>query len=428
MEILVPGRPFNIFEIIAILLSVTALFAFINERFVKLPTPIGVTAAGLISSLIILGAGPLVRPAIEGFLFSLNFNALVLNGMLSFLLFAGSLTVSLDEISKFKWPILVLTTVGVVLSTFLVGGLIYGIALGLGLELPFLYALLFGSLISPTDPIAVLSILKRLGAPKDIETLITGESLFNDGVGVVVFTVILSLVAGGHGEANFASVSLLLLQEAGGGILFGLVAGYLTYRMLKELNNPSVEILLTLALVTGGYALAGVLHISGPLAMVVAGLFIGNRGRLFAMSERTRQHLFIFWETTDEILNAVLFVLIGLEILIVPFVPINFLLAFMTVPVVLIARLTSVGLPIQLLRLARQSFIPYTVRMMVWGGLRGGISIALALSLPASPERDLIITSTYAVVVFSILVQGLTVGRVVARIPQHPLTAEETLT
>ena len=420
MEILTPRQSFTVFEITAILLTVTALFGYINERFVKLPTPIGVTAAGLISSLLIVLMGPLVAPLVETFLLNLNFNALVLEGMLSFLLFAGSLTVSLDEINRRKWSILILATLGVTLSTFIVGGLVYGSSLLLGLDLPFIYALLFGALISPTDPIAVLAILKRLGAPQDIETLITGESLFNDGIGVVVFTVILGIAAGGGahgghgGEASLASVGLFLLQEAGGGILFGLVAGYLAYKMLKSIDDYAIEVLITLALVTGGYALAQSIHISGPLAMVIAGLFIGNRGRLMAMSEKTQNHLFSFWETTDQILNAVLFVLIGLEILVVETTALNIVLAVFTVPLVLLSRFVSVGLPIAALRI-RQLFVPYTIRMLVWGGLRGGISIALALSLPESSERDLIVTLTYAVVVFSILVQGLSVGKVVAR-------------
>ena len=280
------------------------------------------------------------------------------------------------------------------------------------MELPFIYALLFGALISPTDPIAVLSILRTVGVPKDIETLITGESLFNDGVGVVVFSVILSLVGAGHGgEAGGESIALLFATEALGGIVYGFVIGLIAYYLLKNVDNYSVEVLITLALVTGGYALALGLHTSGPLAMVVAGLFIGNRGRLFAMSDRTREHLDTFWEMTDEIFNAVLFVLIGLEMLIVEFVPLEFYAALLVIPLVLLSRLVSVGVPINLLRL-RRNFLPYTVRMMVWGGLRGGISIALALSLPPGEERHLIVAMTYGVVVFAILVQGLTVGQI----------------
>ena len=409
----------NGFEVLAILLTLTAVFGYINERYIKLPTPIGVTLIAIVLSLLFLGfASPEVRNWAEGFLTGLDFNALVLEGMLSFLLFAGSLTVNLEDLAKQKWPVLILATLGVVASTFIVGTLTFFLAGLLGLELPFIYALLFGALISPTDPIAVLSILRRVGVPKDIETLITGESLFNDGVGVVVFSVILSLVGAGHGgEAGGESIALLFATEALGGIVYGFVIGLIAYYFLKNVDNYSVEVLITLALVTGGYALALALHTSGPLAMVVAGLFIGNRGRLFAMSDRTREHLDTFWEMTDEILNAVLFVLIGLEMLIVEFVPLEFYAALLVIPLVLLSRLVSVGVPINLLRL-RRNFLPYTVRMMVWGGLRGGISIALALSLPPGEERHLILAMTYGVVVFAILVQGLTVGQVAKRIPK----------
>ena len=413
----------NGFEVLAILLTLTAVFGYINERYIKLPTPIGVTLIAIVLSLLFLGfATPDVRDWAEGFLTGLNFNDLVLEGMLSFLLFAGSLTVNLEDLAKQKWPVLILATLGVVASTFIVGTLSFFLTGLLGLELPFIYALLFGALISPTDPIAVLSILRRVGVPKDIETLITGESLFNDGVGVVVFSVILSLVGAGHGvgtggEAGGESIALLFATEALGGIVYGFVIGLIAYYLLKNVDNYSVEVLITLALVTGGYALALALHTSGPLAMVVAGLFIGNRGRLFAMSDRTREHLDTFWEMTDEIFNAVLFVLIGLEMLIVDFVPLEVYAALLAIPLVLLSRTISVGVPINLLRL-RRNFLPYTVRMMVWGGLRGGISIALALSLPPSAERDLIVTMTYGVVVFAILVQGLTVGQVAKRIPK----------
>ena len=409
------------FEVLAILLTLTAVFGYINERYIKLPTPIGVTLIAIVLSLVFLGfASPNVTSWAERFLTGLDFNRLVLDGMLSFLLFAGSLTVNLEDLAKQKWPVLILATLGVLTSTFVVGGFAYGLTRLLGLELPFIYALLFGALISPTDPIAVLAILRRVGVPKDIETLITGESLFNDGVGVVVFSVILSLVGAGHsagGEAGFESVALLFATEALGGVVYGFVIGLIAYYLLKNVDNYSVEVLITLSLVTGGYALALALHTSGPLAMVVAGLFIGNRGRLFAMSDRTREHLDTFWEMTDEIFNAVLFVLIGLEMLIVEFLPIEFYAALLVIPLVLLSRLVSVGVPINLLRL-RRNFLPYTVRMMVWGGLRGGISIALALSLPPGEERHLILAMTYGVVVFAILVQGLTVGQVAKRIPK----------
>jgi len=408
----------NTFEVLAVLLCITALFGYLNERYIKLPTPIGVTLIALLLSLgLLLFASPVVVTWADNFLLNLDFNALVLEGMLSFLLFAGALTVNLEDLSKQKWVVLTLATVGVLTSTFVVGGFVYLMAGFLGLELPLIYALLFGSLISPTDPIAVLSILKRVGVPKDIETLITGESLFNDGVGVVIFSVILSLVAEGHGATGVGGIALLFAQEALGGIVFGLVIGLGAYYLLNNIDNYSVEILITLALVTGGYALALALHTSGPLAMVVAGLFIGNRGRLFAMSDKTREHLDTFWEMTDEILNAVLFVLIGLEMLILDFSARQFVPALLVIPIVLLGRLISVGTPISLFRL-RRNFLPYTVRMMVWGGLRGGISIALALSLPPGEPRDLLLVLTYSVVVFAILVQGLTLERVASRVPK----------
>lgn len=409
----------NTFEVLAVLLCIAALFGYLNERYIKLPTPIGVTLVALLLSLgLLLFASPVVVTWADNFLLNLDFNALVLEGMLSFLLFAGALTVNLEDLSKQKWVVLTLATVGVLTSTLVVGGFVYLMARFLGLELPLIYALLFGSLISPTDPIAMLSILKRVGVPKDIGTLTTGESLFNDGVGVVIFSVILSLVAEGHGAAGVGGIALLFAQEALGGIVFGLVIGLGAYYLLNNIDNHSVEILITLALVTGGYALALALHTSGPLAMVVAGLLIGNRGRLFAMSDKTRKHLNTFWEMTNEILNAVLFVLIGLEMLILDFSARQFMPALLVVPIVLLGRLISVGTPISLFRL-RHNFLPCTVRMMVWGGLRGGISVALALSLPPGEPRDLLLVLTYSVVVFAILVQGLTLERVASRVPKE---------
>ena len=411
----------NVFEILAIILTITALFAYINERFIKLPTPIGVTLVGLIISLgLVIFKNEFLGLWAADFLASLNFNEIVMGGMLSYLLFAGSLTVNLDNINKQKWPILTLATLGVIMSTFIVGTLTFYALQIVGIHLSYLYALLFGALISPTDPIAVLSILRKVGVPKGIETLITGESLFNDGVGVVVFSVILTLLGAGHGaegeSGGAMAVAQLFAQEAIGGIIFGMAIGLIAYYLLKSIDEYSVEILITLSLVTGGYAPASHLHTSGPLAMVVAGIFIGNQGRLFAMSERTREHIDTFWEVVDEILNMILFVLIGLEVIIVNFDSKSLIIAILAIPLVLLGRFISVSLPISLMRL-RKTFLPYTIRMMVWGGLRGGISIALALSLPAGEERDLIIKLTYAVVVFSILVQGLTIGKVAAKIP-----------
>ncbi len=404
------------FEAAAILVTATALFAFVNARFLKLPTPIGVTLAALSVSLVLVTfGGPATAAWADQFLRLLDFNQLVLQGMLSFLLFAGALFVDLDDLDRQKGPILALATVGILLSTFIVGTLSYVLAGWLGIDLPFVYALLFGALISPTDPIAVLSILKRVGVGKDTESLITGESLFNDGVGVVVFSILLSLAGGaGHGGGGVADVALLFLQEAVGGVVFGVALGYVAYRLMRQVDDYTTEILLTLAVVTGGYAAATALHTSGPLAVVVAGLFIGNRGRLLAMSQRTREHLDTFWELVDEVVNTILFVLIGIEVLVLKFTALSIEAALVAIPLVLLARFLSVGAPIGLLRL-RRDFAAYTTRLLVWGGLRGGISIALALALPAGPERDLILTMTYGVVVFSILVQGLTVGRLARR-------------
>jgi CPA1 family monovalent cation:H+ antiporter len=302
----------------------------------------------------------------------------------------------------------------VVLSTFLVGAAIWGLTHLFGLDLPFLHALLFGALISPTDPIAVLGILKTAGAPRDLEVMIAGESLFNDGVGVVVFTMIMGFIAGGH-EVSFGGAAQLFLVEAVGGGFFGLVLGYAAYRLLRTVDHYVVEILITLSLVAGGYALADALHTSGPIAMVIAGLFIGNHGRVFGMSDRTRVHLDTFWALIDEILNALLFVMIGLEVLIVEVQPFSLILGLLAIPIVLAIRGLSVGAPITLLRRIR-TYPRGTILMMTWCGVRGGISIALALALPPSPQRDLVLLITYTVVLFSILVQGLTIGRLVRRL------------
>ncbi|HGY09604.1 MAG TPA: sodium:proton antiporter [Oceanithermus profundus] len=402
----------GLFDALGALFTLTALFAYLNYQYVRLPTPIGVMLAGLLFSLGLLLVGGPAESWAQELVASVPFEEVLMQGMLAFLLFAGALHVNLDDLRRRWLSILTLATLGVLVSTFIVGSGVYYLAGWLGLELPYVYALLFGALISPTDPIAVLGLLKRAGVPKDLETLISGESLFNDGVGVVVFAVILSLADahGGHAEASLAAVAAFFAQEALGGLALGLGLGLVAFYMLRRTDDYSVEVLITLALVSGGYALAAYLHTSGPLAMVVAGLLIGNHGRAFAMSERTREHLDTFWEMTDEILNALLFVLIGLEVLLVRYTPGYLELAALSVPLVLAARFLSVGLPIGLLRLVRP-FAGYTVRLMTWGGLRGGISVALALGLPPGPERELILAMTYGVVVFSVLVQGLTIGR-----------------
>ena len=410
----------SLFEIAAILITLAALFSYFNERYVGMPSTIGLMFISLVISLGLIAManfGLDVESRAESVLAEIDFSELLLHGMLGFLLFAGALHINLGDLLQQKWIISSLATAGVLTSTLIVAPLTWILLRSLGLELPFIYCLLFGALISPTDPIAVLGILKSANAPKSLETKITGESLFNDGVGVVVFIVLLDIVRGGH-EIDAADVALFFLQEVVGGAAFGLAMGYLVYWMLKSVNNYPVEILLTMALVTGTYALAETLHLSAPLAVVVAGLLIGNQGRALAMSEKTCEHLDSFWELVDEILNAVLFVLIGLEILVLQF-NLSYLLAGLAaIPLVLAARWVSVGIPISLLRLRRE-FSPNVVKIMTWGGLRGGISVALALSLPAGPERDVILAITYTVVVFSILVQGMTIGRL------FPSTADQ---
>ncbi|WP_457636727.1 cation:proton antiporter [Oceanithermus sp.] len=403
----------GIFDAMGALFTLTAVFAYLNYQYLKLPTPIGVMLAGIVLSLTLLLLGGPAEAWARSLLTTVPLDRVLMQGMLAFLLFAGALHVNLEDLHRRWVSILTLATLGVLLSTFLVGTGVYYLASWLNVGLPYLTALLFGALISPTDPIAVLGLLKRAGVPKDLEVLISGESLFNDGVGVVVFAVILSLISGaeGHGTASASAALGFFLREAGGGLALGLALGLLAFYTLKKTDDYSVEVLITLALVSGGYSLASSLHTSGPLAMVVAGLLIGNHGRTLAMSERTREHLDTFWEMTDEILNALLFVLIGLEMLLIRYTPGYLELALLTIPLVLGARFLSVGLPISLLRRFRH-FARYTVRLMTWGGLRGGISVALALSLPPGGDRDVILALTYGVVVFSVLVQGLTIGKV----------------
>lgn len=409
----------SLFDLGAILLTIAALLSYINERYLHLPPTIGLMLIALLLSLGLIGTTMLgwdMEARAEAILARIDFSELLLHSMLAFLLFAGALHVNLEDLLQQKWIISTLATVGIMISTILVAVLTWVAFDALGLDLPFLYCLLFGALISPTDPIAVLGILKSCNAPKSLETKITGESLFNDGVGVVVFIVLLDIVKGGH-AVEPVEVLLFFLQEAVGGALFGLGAGFVTYWMLKSVDHYPVEILLTLALVAGGYALAEALHLSAPIAMVVAGLLIGNQGRALAMSQKTCEHLDSFWELVDEILNAVLFVLIGLEILVLSF-KLSYLQAGLAaIPIVLLARWISVGIPVTILRLRRE-FSENVIKIMTWGGLRGGISVALALSLPQGPERELILAVTYPVVVFSILVQGLTLGRLFPKSPE----------
>ena len=400
------------YDLIALVVTVAALFSYINHRFLKLPTTIGVMLIGLLFSLgllVLREFGLPLADQVAVMITTVDLEDALMHGMLSFLLFAGALHVNLTDLAAQKWIIGLLATIGVVTSTFLVGTGLWLLLPMFGLSLSYLYCLLFGALISPTDPIAVLALLKSAGVSKSLETKIAGESLFNDGVGVVVFMVLLGL-ATGTTEISADSILLLFVEEVFGGALFGLAIGFIVYRMLAGVDNYQVEVLLTLGLVTGGYALASYWHLSGPIAIVVAGLIVGNHGRSRAMSETTREHLDSFWELIDEVLNVVLFLLLGMELLIVTPVPGWLPLVSLTILLVLSARLVSISIPLFSLRRLR-SFSRGVLPILTWGGLRGGISVALALSLPAGGERGLLLLLTYAVVVFSIFAQGLTVGR-----------------
>ncbi len=408
----------DLLQITAVLISLTALFSFLNHVYLKLPSTIGVMAISIALSLVLLILGsmgyPLLLEQEKNLLEGIDFSTTLLHGMLSFLLFAGALHVDLNRLKSMKWVVASLATIGVLLSTIIVAWLVWLVASLLQLPLEFVHCLLFGALISPTDPVAVISTLKTLGVPASLETKIAGESLFNDGVGVVLFLVIFNIAYSSE-QMHASEVVELFITETLGGALFGIVAGYIAYRMLKRVDNYQVEIIISLALVMGGYAFAEAWHLSAPIAIVVAGLLIGNHGRQFAMSDKTREHLDTFWELVDEVLNAVLFVLLGLEVLlIIPISTNTLLLAITAIPVVLLARFVSVSLPVTVLR-KWYRFSPGVIKILTWGGLRGGISVALVLSLPADEVRMYLLPITYAVVVFAMLVQGLTLGRVIKR-------------
>jgi len=412
----------NLFEIAALLIGLSALFGFINHRFVGLPHSIGLVIIALLASGAVLLAD-LVMPSadlagvVETGLRHIDLAATLMNGMLSLLLFAGAVHVDLDELAQRKWAITLMASLGVLVSTVLIGGAMWAILDLAGLHISFAWALVFGALISPTDPVAVLGLLKTVRVPPLLEAKIAGESLFNDGVGVVVFTVVLALATGGGahgGEFGGLDIAELFVGEALGGAVLGIVAGYIAYAGMRRIDEHNIEVMITLALVFVTYAVALRLHLSGPIAVVIAGLFIGNQGARFAMSDNTREHVFQFWELIDEILNSVLFLLIGLEVLVVGADLVHLPLALAAIPVALGARFVSVAIPIKLLSL-RERFEVGAIRILTWGGLRGGISVALALSLPEGKEKSAILAATYAVVVFSIIVQGLTMKRLVGR-------------
>ncbi len=405
----------DLFEIITILVVVSAAFAYINERFVKLPYTIGAMVITIIMSMVLTISGwvnPDLTNPLKELISQIDFSTVLLEILLSFLLFAGALHTNFDQLKVQRWPILAFATFGVLVSTFLIGIAMYYLMALFGLHIEFIHCLLFGSLISPTDPIAVLGILKKVGVPKILETKIVGESLFNDGIGVVVFLTIFAIAQTGIEHITVGEIGFLLLEEVGGGILLGLILGYSAFRLMKSIDDYSVEVLITIAIVMGGYLLAQTMHMSGPLAVVVAGLIIGHDTiRDSSMSDITELYIDKFWETWDALLNGILFVLIGLEILILPFDKTYLLAGLVAIPIILIARWVSLGIPIIAYR-KKLGFVPNTGMIMTWGGLRGGISIALALTLTQEMSRDPFLIITYVVVIFSIVVQGLTIGKV----------------
>lgn len=407
----------SLFAILSLLITLAAVASYLNYRYIRLPTTIGVMLVALVASIGVIALGPLAegfREAMTAVVNQIDFSAAVLHALLAFLLFAGAIHVDFGDLRR-EWPtISLLAILGTLLSTAIVGLATYGLLRAMGMPVPVVDALLFGALISPTDPIAVLAIMESVGAPRRLEVQMSGESLFNDGVGVVIFLVLLELSGGSAHDFGATDVAILILKEVGGAVVLGLAAGLVTYHMLKRVDEYQVEVLLTLALAMGAYALADALHLSAPIAVVVAGVFIGNRGRAFAMSPTTEKHVDKFWELIDEILNAVLFLLIGLELLVIRGSWSWFVAGAIAVPIVLIARWACVaGLLWPLDKVVRQS--RGAIPVLTWGGLRGGISVALALSLPAGDSRGLLLTMTYCVVVFSILVQGLTVGRLIKK-------------
>ncbi len=398
------------FQIIAAVVTLSAIGAYINQKYFKFPQTIGLMAFAFVVSLITIilsRTGIANLEAVGRVVGGIDFSDVLLHGMLSFLLFAGAMHINLDDLKSVAWSVAVMATIGVIAATLITGTLVWQAARLVGLELPYLYALLFGALISPTDPIAVLAILKGSGISKQTYTRIGAESLFNDGVGVVLFLTILGLATGGE-ELHFADAATLFLREALGGVAFGIVCGWVTYRLLSSIEDYKVEVLLTLALATGGYAAAEELvHVSAPIFMVTAGLIVGNHGRNFGMSDLSRERLDVFWELVDEVLNAVLFILIGLEIVVISVAIPHVILGILAILAVLAGRFLSVGIPAALVGLLKGPE-KGTIALLTWGGLRGGLSIAMALSLHAGPQKDIILPVTYIVVLFSILVQGLT--------------------
>jgi CPA1 family monovalent cation:H+ antiporter len=407
-----------LYNIFAVLTVLAALFGYVNHRFIKLPGTIGIMIISLLFSLLVILLGdlqPVLFAEITHLIKSIDFYTILMKIMLSFLLFAGAIHLDGKSMKSQRTPILIFSTISTVISTFLVGAMLFGLCSLLHVPVPFLYCLLFGALISPTDPIAVLAILRQAHIPASLETKISGESLFNDGVAVVIFLTIYEVITRGPANLSPANILWLFLRETGGGLLLGALLGYVGFLLLRSIDHYQVEVMITLAIVTGGYLLADRLDISGPLAMVVAGLITGSKSRVEVMSHITRDYIDKFWEMIDEFLNAILFLLIGLEMLILPFNKLYLLLGLLSIPIALAARYLSVWLPIRMLR-SRTAFERNAIAILTWGGLRGGISVALALSIPSGMNGQLFISITYIIVLFSIIVQGLTIGKVARRL------------
>lgn len=407
------------FVIASILVFISAFFGYLNVRFIKLPNTIGLT---VITILFTLGVFALsyfddtLLNAERYIITHIDFRSVLLDIMLSFLLFAGALHTDLQKLRELRWPILTFATFGVLVSTFLVGTIIYFMLQGIGLEVQFINCLLFGALISPTDPIAVLGILKKANVPKKLEIKIVGESLFNDGVGVVIFLTIFGIASGSSGDFSMTNILKLFIHEVGGGLLWGAMLGWITVRLMKSIDDYDIEVIITLATVMTGTIVAQYLHISAPLAMVVAGLMVGgNTARKLAMSELTENYVDKFWELIDILLNTLLFVLIGMELLVLDLEPEFVLAGLLAIPIALICRYASLIIPVNVFA-KRLDFVPNTNLIMTWGGLRGAISIALALGLTYEMHRELFLVMTYVVVIFSIIVQGLTVGKLVKKL------------
>lgn len=394
------------------------MFAYINDRWIKWPPTIGIMVLALFSSILIVILGNLM-PAFSanalGLVSHINFGQLLIKFMLSFLLFAGAIHIDAVKLRKEFWPVMTLATVGTFMSTFLISVMSYYLFHVFQLQIPYIHCLLFGALISPTDPIAVMAILKKAGIPQTLELKIMGESLFNDGIGVVIFLTILEVASNGTGNFSASGTIVLFLKEACGGMLFGALMGYAAYLLLRSIDNYRVEVLITLALVTCGYTLADELHLSAPLAIIVTGIMVGTRGRTIAISSTSWDYLGKFWDLIDEIFNAILFLLIGLEMLIIKIHPTIMIIGGIMIFIVLLARWFSVSLPVAVLRF-KIKFEKNAVTILTWGGLRGGLSVAMALSLPQNMHRDGFVLITYIIVIFSIIVQGLTIGKVAEKL------------